>query len=111
MTRRIPAAPGLRPRGRFAAGCCPSCGEWFVLDRAVQPWARARTCSTACAKRWAHRHRAPSTCRHCDMVEGYRLARNAQVQAREVAAADEDARPVVFRDWLQGYAWGEECAA
>lgn len=107
MTRRSPAEPGLRPRGRFAAGQC-ACGTWFVLDRQAEPWARARTCSTSCARRRGHRYRTPSTSRHAEMVEAYRLQRDAQVRAREVAAADEDAVPVTFREWLEGYEWAPD---
>lgn len=103
--RRLPDPPGLRPHGRFASGQCPACGEWFVLDRAAQPWARSRTCSTACARRLGNQVRRPSTCRHCEMVQAYRLLVDAVLRAREVPAGDEDLAAPPFRDWLRGYAW------
>lgn len=103
--RRRSAEPGHRPRCRFAAGRCPVCGAAFVLDRAEQPWARARTCSTPCAKRLANRDRTPVTCRHCDMVEDFYLAQDADIRRIEVCGQDEDARPVTFREWLVRYEW------
>lgn len=110
MTRWRPTtpAPGHRPAAgvRFAAGVCP-CGTPFVLDRAAQPWARARTCSTACARRAGHRARRPDN-RHRDLVLGYRLARDADVQRIEVSGRDEDARAVTFREWLEGGGWNRD---
>lgn len=99
----------LRGHGvvRFVAGPCGWCGETFTLDRFVQPWARSRTCSAGCAKRVANCRRSPSTCRHCAMVEAYRLARDADVRAREVPAADEERHVWTFREWLAKYEW--EC--
>jgi hypothetical protein len=81
------------------------CAEPYVLDREVEPWARARTCSITCAKRLANRGRHSGTCRHCDMVEAFYLAQDADIRRIEVAAADEDARPITFREWLRRYEW------
>lgn len=106
-TRRRPPEPGHRPRraSRFAAGVCrnPACRATFVLDRQTAPWSRARTCSDYCAKVVANRGRTPSTCRHCDMVEAYHLQRDAELQQIEVAAQDEDRRPVTFREFIEGW--------
>lgn len=105
--RRRPAAPGHRPRAgvRFAAGRCRAhgCHLPYVLDRQAAPWARARTCSAACAKRVANRGRHSGNCRHCEMVEGYHLARDADIRRIDVAGRDEDARPVTFGEWLRWY--------
>lgn len=100
--RRRPAEPGHRPRVgvRFACGQCPICGDWFVIDRDEQPWGRARTCSTPCAKRLANQGRRAGTCRHCDMVEDFYLAQDADIRRIEVSGQDEDARPITFREWL-----------
>lgn len=104
--RRRPAEPGHRPRAgvRFAAGACRHCGVAYVLDRAAQPWARARTCSPSCAKRVANRGRHSGNCAHCEMVEGYHLARDADVRRIDVAGRDEDDQPITFREWL-GWYW------
>ncbi len=106
-TRRRPAEPGHRPRAgvRFAAGVCPVDGEPFILDREVEPWARARTCSIRCARILGNRDRHSGTCRHCEMVEGWRLAADADLRRIEVAGQDEDARPITFRAWLESYEW------
>jgi hypothetical protein len=106
-TRRHPAAPGHRPRAgvRFASGFCAWCEDPFIVDRAEQPWARARTCSESCAKRLANLPRHSGTCRHCEMVEGWRLAADSDLRRIEVAGQDEDARPVTFREWLTFYEW------
>lgn len=83
------------------------CGETFVLDRQVQPWARARTCSESCAKRLANRDRRPVSCRHCEMVDEYQVERERQETALEDGERDERAaeRVIVFRDWLRHYPW------
>lgn len=47
-------------------------------------------------------------CRHCDMVQLYRLERDHQLRTREVACADEDLRLVTFREWLQLYRYETE---
>jgi hypothetical protein len=101
------AAPGHRPRAgvRFAAGVCLVDGEPFILDRAAEPWARAKTCSNRCARILGNRDRHSGTCAHCDMVEGYHLARDADVRRIEVSGQDEDARAVTFREWLTRYEW------
>ena len=45
-------------------------------------------------------------CRHCDMVDDYRLAREADVQAAEgVHRQDEDFHAVTFKQWLQVFEW------
>lgn len=103
--RRRPADPGIRPRGRFCAGRCRGCGAPYVIDRAVQPWARARTCSEHCAKVLANRDRRPGSCRHCDMVRDYHLVIDAQLRRIEVAARDENARLTTFREWLIRFEW------
>lgn len=50
----------------------------------------------------------PRHCRHCSMVELYRLERDTQIQRYEVACADEDMRPVTFKEWLQVYRYETE---
>ena len=45
-------------------------------------------------------------CRHCDMVEDYRLHREAQLQLAEgVFRQDEDYRLATFKDWLRTFEW------
>ena len=45
-------------------------------------------------------------CRHCGMVEDYRLLRQAQLEYAEGAHnRDEDYRLVTFKDWLHAYQW------
>jgi hypothetical protein len=45
-------------------------------------------------------------CRHCDMVEDYRLNREAQLQLAEgVFRQDEDYRLTTFKEWLQAFEW------
>lgn len=107
MTRRRPAAPGVRPPRDeiIAPRWCTVCGDGFVLDRRDHPWSRAETCSPPCAKRLANRGRHSGTCRHCDMVEGYHLARDADVRRIEVSGQDEDDRAVTFRTWLRRFEW------
>jgi hypothetical protein len=40
-------------------------------------------------------------CRHCQLVEAYRLERDTQVRYGEsLACGDEDYRPVTFKAWL-----------
>lgn len=39
------------------------------------------------------------------MVELYRLQRDTDIQQIEVAGSDEDRKPVLFKTWLQIYAW------
>jgi len=118
MTRRRPADPGLRPKGRFCAGTC-HCGERFVIDRAVQPWARARTCSDACARRRGNRGRTPANCRHCAMVEEYASLRSWHEYLHDNGQnpdgspggfRDEDAHLLMiqFRTWLIHYRYEHE---
>lgn len=105
--RRPELNRGHRPRvgARFAAGLCWWCGVGFILDREEQPWARARTCSEVCAKRKANHDRHSGNCRHCDMVESFLLAQDSDIRRIEVAAQDEDARPISFREWLRRFEW------
>lgn len=50
----------------------------------------------------------PSCCRHCAMVEWYRLERAHQEQlAENELRQDEDFRPVTFRQWLESFQWEE----
>lgn len=44
-------------------------------------------------------------CRHCSMVEDYRLTRDAEIRVIETTARDENARPVVFKEWLCAFVW------
>lgn len=45
-------------------------------------------------------------CRHCGMVEDYRLLRQAQLEYAEGPHnRDEDYRLVTFKDWLRAYQW------
>jgi hypothetical protein len=45
-------------------------------------------------------------CRHCDMVDDYRLTREAQLLAAEgVFRQDEDYRATTFKEWLQAFEW------
>src|SRR5438309_1608412 len=45
-------------------------------------------------------------CRHCGMVEDYRLLRQAQLEYAEGAHnRDEDYQLVTFKDWLRAYQW------
>lgn len=49
-------------------------------------------------------HRWP--CRHCDMVDDYRLNREAQIQLAEgVFRQDEDYQLDTFKDWLRTFEW------
>lgn len=49
------------------------------------------------------------TCRHCDMVDDYRLTRQAQLQHAEgLHRQDQDYRAVVFKDWLRHFQWETE---
>jgi hypothetical protein len=107
VTRRRPAAPGVRPprAERIAHRVCVVDGVPFTLDRDRQPWSRARTCSPRCARILGNRSRTPATCRHCEMVEDFRLAQDTDVRRIDVACRDEDARPVTFRQWLTFYEW------
>jgi hypothetical protein len=107
MRRRPELNRGRRPRAgsRFAAGFCWWCGEPYVLDREAQPWARSQTCSQVCAKRKANLGRHSGNCRHCEMVESFRLAQDSDIRRLDVAAADEDARPVTFCEWLARFEW------
>lgn len=110
MSRRRPAAPGYRPhpRRRFSHRVCIVCEGPFTLDRVKQPWSRARTCSTRCARILGNRSRTTATCRHCEMVEEFRLAQDADIRRIDVACRDEDAQPVAFREWLRHYPWTTE---
>ena len=106
MNHRRTPAPGMRPRGRFASGWCAVCGALFVLDRAVEPWSRARTCSESCRARLGNRGRTSLTCEHCVMVEGYHAERCRQEQALEDGGwRDEAARLVTFGEWLRWWEW------
>ena len=40
-------------------------------------------------------------CRHCAMVELYRLARDTAIRAKEVACGDEDAFVPTLKWWLE----------
>src|SRR4051812_44476850 len=45
-------------------------------------------------------------CRHCGMVDDYRLQRQAQLEYAEGEHnRDEDYRLVTFKDWLRAYQW------
>lgn len=104
-------APGHRPRAgvRFVAGVCPGCGATFILDRQVEgPWARARTCSTSCARIVGNRGRSAVSCAHCLMVDEYHDERHRQEAELEgLFRQDEDARGrvITFRRWLRHYPW------
>jgi hypothetical protein len=119
MNHRRTPEPGHRPRAgvRFAAGSCRACGAMFVLDRAVAPWARARTCSESCRARLGNRGRTALTCQHCAMVEA--LVQEAERQRTALENEyrhDEDARVTAnLGDWMRHY-WdrssnGEEWSA
>lgn len=100
--RRRPAAPGQRPPSHpiRVRRRCVICSARFTLNRRLQPWARARTCSAACRVALANRGRNAGNCTHCSLVESYYLARDADVNtAIEIAAGDERA-PISFRDFL-----------
>lgn len=89
-------------------GWCPVDGVPFVLDRAVQPWARARTCSDSCRARLGNRGRRPATCDHCVMVADFHVERERQETALENEhRQDEDAAAalVAFGAWLRHYPW------
>lgn len=48
-------------------------------------------------------------CRHCAMVEDYRLNREAQLQLAEgVFGQDEDFRVNTFKQWLQTFEWDSQ---
>lgn len=47
------------------------------------------------------RERHGPDCRHCQLVEAYRLARDSEVRYGEsLACGDEDYRPVTFKEFL-----------
>lgn len=102
--RRLPAASGVRPPARPARvrRRCVICRRRFTLNRRRHPWARAVTCSPSCRVSYAHRRRFAG-CRHCDVVESWRLTVEAAKVALDVACRDEDARPPTFREFLTGY--------
>lgn len=84
------------------------CSHPFTLDRDAQPWSRAKTCGIRCARILGNRGRHAANCRHCVMVEEFRLAQDADIRRLDVAGRDEDARPVEFRAWLRWYGWDRE---
>lgn len=48
----------------------------------------------------SHRGHGPD-CKHCQLVEAYRLERDSQVRhAESLACGDEDFRPITFKEWL-----------
>lgn len=113
--RRRPAAKGVRPprRPTRVRRRCVICRGRFTLNRRLQPWARAITCSAACRVALANRGRNPSNCRHCDLVESYYLTRDADIRENiEIAGGDE--RPAItFREFITGYRyepWEDETA-
>lgn len=109
MNHRLAPAPGHRPRRgvRFAAGACRVCGEPFVIDRELQPWARARTCSDSCRARLGNRGRDATSCEHCAMVEDFvQEAQRQRIALENEQRADEDARAIVtLGDWMRYYPW------
>ena len=102
--RRLPAAPGVRPPARPARvrRRCVVCRGRFTLNRRRHPWARAVTCSPSCRVAYAHRRRFAG-CRHCDVVEAWRLTVEAAKVALDVAGRDERDRPPTFGEFLTGY--------
>lgn len=94
---------------RFAGGRCAVCPASVLIDRQQQPWARARTCSESCRAKLGNRGRNSSNCTHCDVVESYRLTRDSDIRAIEVAAGDERP-PITYRDFLTGYRYEREAA-
>jgi hypothetical protein len=52
-------------------------------------------------RRMPHRY----GCRHCAMVELYRLARDTAIREKEVACGDEDAFVPTLKWWLTNYQW------
>lgn len=51
-------------------------------------------------------------CRHCVMVEDYRLTRDSQLRLAEGAhRQDEDyPRPITFKEWLRAFEWERDPA-
>lgn len=48
-------------------------------------------------------------CRHCDMVDDYRLNRENEAQLAEgVFRQDEDYRLTTFKQWLQAFEWDSQ---
>ncbi len=46
------------------------------------------------------------SCKHCGMVEDYRLTRQAQLEYTEGPhGRGEDYRLITFKDWLRAYQW------
>lgn len=46
----------------------------------------------------------PPGCRHCDMVESYRIQRETEIRLYEtVEHMDSGKRPVTFKEWLCAY--------
>jgi hypothetical protein len=45
---------------------------------------------------------------HMIMVEAYRLQRDTDIRAREVACGDEDHPVITFREWITAYEWETE---
>lgn len=83
------------------------CGAHFVLDRQVEPWSRARTCSESCRARLGNRGRSSATCAHCVMVENYRAERERlERELENERRQDEDAAvDLAFGAWLGWYPW------
>jgi len=45
---------------------------------------------------------------HLIMVEAYRLQRDTDVRAREVACADEDLPVITFKEWIMAYEYEKD---
>jgi hypothetical protein len=113
--RRRPAAKGVRPSRRptRVRRRCRICQRRFTLNRRRNPWARGVTCSPACRVALANRGRNASNCRHCDVVESYRLARHADIVENIEIAGGDERPPITFRAFIEGYRyerWDEEAA-
>ena len=103
--RRRPAAPGVRPPAHpvIVRRRCVICRGRFSLNRRRNPWARAETCSPSCRVALATRDRRPGTCRHCDVVESYRLARDSDIRENIEIAAGDERHPITFREFIEGW--------
>lgn len=51
--------------------------------------------------------RRPSGCRHCDMVDDYRLTREAQEAYRDWRNENADSS-ITFKEWLRKFQWEGE---
>jgi hypothetical protein len=105
--RRRPAAKGVRPprHPTRVRRRCRICTRRFTLNRRRNPWARAVTCSPACRVALANRGRNPSNCRHCDVVESYRLARDSDIRENVEIAGGDERPPITFRAFIEGYTY------